>query len=404
MKRLILLLTLVLHASLAQACSVPVFRYALEQWRPDPFPVVVFHKGELTPELKALIARIEPVLDEKTKSLPNAWVELVNLDTDADPEQLELWEKQTTETLPWMAVLSPQKFGPPTQVLGAKFDAENVDRLLVSPARTEITRRLIAGHSSVWVLLEGGDKDKDDAAFETLTVELNRLQSELKLPEIEEQDIADGFLSIEPEELKLKFSVVRVSRDDEKESALVQMLLNTEPDLRDPQFDGQPMALPVFGRGRVLYALIDKGINTEVITDTCTFLTGACQCTVKAQSPGVDMLTSVDWDSHISPMYEKDSALPPLTGLAGFGDPVEGEEPEDPTEPSDATASTDTSASSDESTPAETVHVAAAATGVPSTRSVSASNFGMGKLAIFFVGGLAVVAAGLSLVFAPREK
>ena len=50
MKRLILLLTLVLHASLAQACSVPVFRYALEQWRPDPFPVVVFHKGELTPE------------------------------------------------------------------------------------------------------------------------------------------------------------------------------------------------------------------------------------------------------------------------------------------------------------------------------------------------------------------
>jgi hypothetical protein len=404
MKRMVLLLTLVLHASLAQACSVPVFRYALEQWRPDPFPVVVFHKGEVTPELKALIARIEPVLDEKTKSLPNAWVELVNLDTATEPERLELWGKQNSETLPWMAVLSPQKFGPPAQVLGAEFNEEQVDRLLNSPARTEITKRLIAGHSTVWVLLEGGNKDKDNAAFETLTVELKRLQSELKLPEIEEQDIADGFLSIEPEELKLKFSVVRVSRDDEKESALVQMLLNTEPDLRDPQFDGQPMALPVFGRGRVLYALIDKGINTEVITDTCTFLTGACQCTVKAQSPGVDMLTSVDWDSHISPMYEEDSALPPLTGLAGFGDPVEAEEPEDPDSPSDATASTPAPSSADESTPAETVQVAAAATSVPSTRSVSASGFGMGKFAIFFVGGLAVVAAGLSLVFAPREK
>lgn len=398
MKRMILLFVLVLQASVTQACSVPVFRYALEQWRPDPFPVVVFHRGELTDELKALVQRIEPIVDENAKSLPNAWVELVNLDTPTDAKQQELWEKQKTETLPWMAVLSPEKFGPSAQVLGAEFNSENIDRLLESPKRTEITKRLIAGHSAVWVLLQSGDQEADDAAFETLTAELERLQGELKLPEIEEQDIADGFLSIEPEELKLKFSVIRVSRDDVKESALVQMLLNTEPDLRDPQFDGQAMALPIFGRGRILYALIGKGINSEVITDTCTFLTGACQCTVKAQSPGVDMLTSVDWDRHINPMYEKDQTLPPLTGLAGFGDPVPDEDQaDDEAGPSDTTTSVD----ADSEPPVQV----ATASATPVARASSAgAGFNMGRLAIFFVGGLAVVAAGLSLVFAPRER
>lgn len=399
LRRLILLSAIVLQASLAQACSVPVFRYALEHWRPDPFPVVIFYEGELTPEQKALVDRLEPVVDGATEKLPNAWVELIDVtSTEIDPQMLELWEAQETKSLPWMTVLSPSKFGMPQQVVSAELSTEIVDRLLESPARAEITKRLIAGHSSVWVLLEGGNKDEDEAAFETLTAELKRLQGELKLPEIDPQDIADGSLSVEPEELKLKFSVVRVSRDDPKESAFVEMLLNTEPDLRDSEFDGQAMALPVFGRGRMLYALIGKGINAEVITDTCTFLTGACQCTVKAQSPGVDMLTSVDWDRHITPRFQKDTELPPLTGLAGFG------ETEEPAETESAETESDvpqTAAVVEQPTEVATASV----TGSAAVKSdQKTKSFNMSRLALFFVGGLAVVAAGLSIVFAPRER
>jgi hypothetical protein len=44
--------------SVGWACNVPVFRYALEHWRPDPFRATVFHRGPLTDGQQALVARI----------------------------------------------------------------------------------------------------------------------------------------------------------------------------------------------------------------------------------------------------------------------------------------------------------------------------------------------------------
>ena len=48
------LLTLVVVGVLipgsAHACNIPVFRYALERWKPDPFEVVVAHGGAPTVE------------------------------------------------------------------------------------------------------------------------------------------------------------------------------------------------------------------------------------------------------------------------------------------------------------------------------------------------------------------
>ena len=49
---------------LAWACSVPVFRYALEMWPPDEYEVVLFHQGPLNKEQKQLlwfIWRVGPV-------------------------------------------------------------------------------------------------------------------------------------------------------------------------------------------------------------------------------------------------------------------------------------------------------------------------------------------------------
>ena len=39
------------------ACSVPVYRYALERWAADPYAAVIYHKGELTEAQQALLAR-----------------------------------------------------------------------------------------------------------------------------------------------------------------------------------------------------------------------------------------------------------------------------------------------------------------------------------------------------------
>lgn len=399
-------LSCLVAASTSQACSVPVFRYALEQWRPDNFEVLVFHRGALSDVQKDLAAKIEP-RDIDASYTANARIRMVDLDASPDPALVELWKQKGAETLPWMLVRSPAKFGKPLDVVSQEFNEENVTRLLDSPLRKKITERILKGDSVVWVLLKSGDEAKDAAAEEILQGELKRLQGELKLPEIDEQDIQDGFLSVNPDELKLRFSMVSVARDDATEQAFVQMLLTVEPDLRDPEFASEPMALPVFGRGRALYALIGKGINAETIEDAGRFLTGACQCTVKAQNPGVDLLTSVNWDSLIVPTLEKDTILPSLTGLSGFGKESDRLSQRDEGPPEGEESELVTSADAHEPGGTEEVSVAAsdtqASTG-SSTVAAAAPSVGVGKLAIYVVGGLALLVVGLSVVFAPKPS
>ena len=100
----------------------------------------------------------------------------------------------------------------------------------------------------------------------------------------------------------------------------VDMLLGSEEDLHDLD---EPMAFPVFGRGRVLYALIGDGITTENVQQAGIDLTGPCTCTIKDQNPGVDLVMAVDWDGLVEQKVEIDKALPPLAGLGGFTEDIQ---------------------------------------------------------------------------------
>ena len=322
-RNVILALTLfvsVIQVSVGNACSVPVFRYALEHWQPDPYVAFVFHRGELSSEQKSILELMKP---ESVDGAPicNLFVKTVNVETDleADENLKTLWEANQSETLPHLVLQSPPKWGPPQTVWSGNLSADNAKVLLESPVRNQIKKGLISGDSVVWVLLECGDKEKDDRAFALLTAELGVLQIKLKLPEIEEADLKD--LTVAPDSLKISFSAVRLSKTDLAERPFVDMLLGVEPDLREEEFVNQPMVFPVFGRGRALYALVGDGIASDLIEEAGQFLTGACQCTVKRENPGVDLLMNVDWDRFIEPTEALDSALPPLAGFSGFGDP-----------------------------------------------------------------------------------
>jgi len=378
-----------LQVTTGLACSVPVFRYALEQWQADNLAIVVFHRGELTPGQQALVDRIEPKgLDEKY--VANTWIKTVDLDQAQDKDTLALWETQSAraqETLPWMVVLPPAKALSPNPVLSDAFTAASLDSLLDSPARTEMTKRLIKGDSVVWILLEGGTQGVDDAAAEILDTELKRLETVIEPPEIDPKDVADGSLSIDPKDLKIRFSMIRLSRDDPQERSFIQMLLATEPDLRDEEFSGQPMALPVFGRARSLYALIGKGINAETIEDASRFLTGACQCTIKAQNPGVDLLTSMDWDQNIDVVFKPDTSIPTLVGLGGF---AAGTEESDASDSTSRETSPETSHEVSESA-AASVDVAAA---LPAARSSSGT---VANTIFILFGVLAIAVVGISI-------
>jgi len=316
LSRAALIACLTLLAISAFACSVPVYRYALERWPADPYGVLVYHKGKLTAEQQRLVDRLSSVTRDESEVV-NLESHIADLDSDPEPQLAELWEKQKYATAPWMMLYYPNQSGIRDVVWSGPLNKENVDRLIDSPARREIARRLLSEDSAVWVLVETGDKERDEAAAKLLDERVEALEKELKLPKILAQDVAEGLLNIPETELKIAFSSIRVSRDDAAESIFLQQLLGMESDLRELR---EPIVFPIFGRGRALYALAGAGINAENIREAGSFLIGPCSCQVKDQNPGVDILMAVNWDKLVQFEVDLEKELPPLSGFLAMTD------------------------------------------------------------------------------------
>ncbi len=298
------------------ACSVPVFRYAIEQWQPDSYLVTVYHRGPLSEAETELLQALQPI-GADGRVIAN--IDLLRFDLD-DPQNADAADQLPEEAaLPWMTVDLPPRPGvAPRRAVSCAFNGDNVEKLVDSPVRQAIAKQLLEGSSVVWVLLDGANAIENESAEQLLKTELARLEGILELPPVDPADFAE--LSISPDALKVAFTHVRVSRDVPAEAQLVEQLLSVEHDLRDPEFVNRAMIFPVFGRGRALYALIGDGIQPGTIEDAGRFLVGACQCTVKAENPGVDLIFPVDWDQFIEPSLPIETALPPLAGLAGFSE------------------------------------------------------------------------------------
>lgn len=296
--------------AMALACSIPVFRYAIEHWRPDPYQVFVYHGQDLSETDRQLLAWI----GEQAAAGANVAARTIDTRQPLEPVDQARWEKLGEATLPRLVVQMPQRVGDgEAPVNSAAWDEAELKRLISSPKRVELGERLIKGEV-VWVFLDSGNQEEDERLFALLNDQIAIQQESIELPEIEEQDLKD--LSTAPTELEIRFSAMRVARDDPAEHWFKETLLSTEPDLRDEELADQPMVFPVFGRGRALYALVGQGINADMIAEAAVFLTGACQCTVKAENPGVDLLIPVRWDDFIE-VSEPEEVDLPLVGLGG---------------------------------------------------------------------------------------
>jgi len=270
------------------ACDVPVYRYALERWEPGVYDLVVFEGGRLDDgQAQALDALRKAAADVGG----HANLRVVVAHTDADmPERLRrLWDDQQPADVPWSGRLSP----------------EGAEAVLRSPARREIARRIADGQTGVWVLVESGDAARDDAAARVIAAELGRMPQELTLPtEIAEQ--APHLAA----HLRIEFSLLRLSRSDSAEAVLAAMLLRSEADLLTVYAD-EPVAFPVFGRGRTLFAVVGDGIIPGNVLMGCRFLVGRCSCEIKDQNPGIDLLVDYPWQRDIGVSLVDLVELPP---------------------------------------------------------------------------------------------
>jgi hypothetical protein len=305
-------------ASSLMACQVPVFRYALERWSSDQYRILVLTEGPLDAEHQTALKTLEGTSERPAQ----ATIKVHDVSTTKDAFVKQLWKDREKGSGPLMVALYPERSSINAEQVACSFplSAQSVAQVADSPARKEIIQKLSEGHSAVWIFLESGDAAKDQAALTRLQEQLEKDTEWLKLPSPEEMEITPELLDGAKIRLQIQFSVVSVSKDDSQEQFLIDCLLNSESDLRG--FD-EPMAFPVFGRGRVLYAVVGQGISADTIRKASSFIVGPCSCQVKEQNPGFDLLLSCDWDEMVGetfisePIPEGDSEPKLLTIPAG---------------------------------------------------------------------------------------
>jgi hypothetical protein len=290
----------------ARACSVPVYRYALERWPPEPYEAILFHEGELDEAARKSVAILDAARDP-SGPFPNLLLARVDTSKPLSDRAKALWEQQEKPVLPWLVVRYPAFRGEGPVLWRGPLASATGAGILDSPARREVVKRILSGQSAVWVLLESGDKARDDAAQKGVEEQLREIEKEFQPPELSPEDL-DPFgpgRFRAPLPLRLAFSMLRVSRTDAAEKHFIHMLMQLAGD--EPPPADQPIVFPIFGRGRALAALAGEDLEPEVILDAAAFLAGPCSCQVKEMNPGMDLLMTADWDS----IYDEPSVMEP---------------------------------------------------------------------------------------------
>jgi hypothetical protein len=297
---LLLLAIALLSPAPARACTIPVFRYALEHWDPAPYEIVVFTHGPLTDA-------DESVIDHLNAEHANIALRPIDLAADPTPQDQALLKTEHPTQFPWAVIRYPESEEQTPVTWSGRLS--DLPAQLNSPARRELTRRLLAGQSCVWILLESGDKPTDDRLAARLDASLKNLEKAIELPDID----PDGPQLHSPLPLKLSFSLFRVARNDPKEAAFVQMLKVAEPDLSSST---EPLVIPVLGRGRAISALAASRVNDQTLSDFAQFICGQCSCEVKDLNPGIDLLLTADWNSIFADRQPPEDVATPRAGVS----------------------------------------------------------------------------------------
>ncbi len=306
------------EAPSANACSTPVYRYAMYRWFPAPYTVFYFHKSEPNEADVKLHEAIEAYADYDQEEPAN--IDLVRMDLNKDPELKRLppflrkaWEKDNDGSLPAYMLVSPLG----DNMHRGKLDLAELKSMVKSSARDQIVKMLAEGRTCVYVMLTCSDKAKNAAAEAAAQKAIKVVASgdvefyDGELPYFdqldEEDDDAKEGEEKQEEKKASKHSIgwLKVDRQNETERWLVRSLLTVEYDLAEID---EPMVFAVFGRGRALPPYLGKGVTEDNLLDYFAEVTGACSCTVKDQNPGMDLLIKNDWDAVAEAMAQRYSS------------------------------------------------------------------------------------------------
>ena len=295
-------LAICLLSTVAMACNIPVFRYALERWKPDACEVFVFCDASFDPKQNTELSQLVAQSQERRSNLS---LTISPVGTDKRPQNVELWEtirKLPGVKLPYVVVrtsVSDKQAVNSWHGELAKFKAEH---LLESPARRELSKRLLKGDSVVWVVLKSPKQDRNEQLTKLLNAELKKLAKETPFPDGLGLPGSELYAELP---LLMQFTVLEIDPADPREQFLVGLFSGFEPEAIKNQ---QPLVVPVFGRGRALEVMPADRLDAGMIGDLTRYLCGACSCQVKERNPGFDLLLQADWDREL---FGAAGALPP---------------------------------------------------------------------------------------------
>jgi len=272
----------------ACACTIPVFRFALDRWEADKFHLVLPQSVSKEPAIQDLL---RPLRANGKANLDFA--------TSTDPAQQDTVLRYSRAS--------------DKQVWSGKLDAATLSAVLDSPARKKLVQQLLAGDSIIWVIADSGSP-VDVLEVERIEKRLKFLEQVASLP-IQDPNDPDSQLGPGPP-LRLKFTTLRLRRNDPAESMLLHMLVGPKGSF-DPTTTS--FAGAVFGRGRVLGAWPLAILDDASLEDACMFLVGRCGCRLKNESPGWDILLNLEWEkalpaataSETKPAGAETSGAPP---------------------------------------------------------------------------------------------
>ena len=296
----------------AQACSIPVFRFALERWESDLYEIDVFYRGELSTDDRRRV----DLLDERCRrngGQANAEVVRCDVAETLEAELAEVWQSLADVSLPCVVVRMPAHRQPSQALPGGRgivwhgsiSDAAAAP-LFDSPARRELCRRLLAGDSVVWLVVGDSADTATQQASQLLEELLPRLAEEIPLP----PGVGGPGSELASEiPLSVKFSQLEVNAADAKEVLVVQAVTSRAP---KSAVSGEPLVAAVFGRGRVVEVFRAAELEEQLVADVSRFLCGACSCQVKDLNPGFDLLTSTLWDEQLFAVGQKPAGIAAL--------------------------------------------------------------------------------------------
>ncbi|MFM7042012.1 MAG: hypothetical protein ACKO35_07490 [Planctomycetaceae bacterium] len=214
----------------ASACSIPVFRYALERWPADPFRIEAALPGSLAEDDRAALGQLEDRAAGNGGS-GNYTVERRPGATDAARVTIRaprgdaiLWQGTAAEA------------------------ARVVDG---GPSQRELVRRLLAGDAVVWLVVPGSDSSETERALALLETELPLVAADTPLP----RGIGlPGSELLSDVPLEVRFSVL-VADSAAADAALLRHTLAAHLSAEKTDHEDAALVAAVFGRGRVAHVM-----------------------------------------------------------------------------------------------------------------------------------------------------